>query len=129
MTLRLLPDRHLVGAYNYLCHTEPFWGMRPKLLDADDVSFQVIRDRRTSGYFLPPMASIKFPTIAVSSACVGSTNLLMEIMAHEILHMYQWLSKTETSNTEHNAAFFELSKKVCKAHVFDIKSFAGEKGI
>jgi hypothetical protein len=126
MTLRIRPDRHLPGAYSYLCQTEPFFGMRPKLLDADDIKFLVTRDRDTAGYFLPPEKAGGYPTIAISSTCVGSTLVLHEIMGHEMIHLHQWMSKTDTPNTMHNAAFHKWAEKVCRAHVFDIKSFAGE---
>lgn len=123
MSLKLRPDRHLYGAYNYLRLTEPFFGLKPKLPEADEVKFIVSRERKTQGFF---RMEDGFPSIGISSFCTGSSQSLIEIMAHEIIHLFQWAAKSETANTQHNAEFIRLSKRVCKAHGFDIKTFIGD---
>ena len=120
MTLKLRPDRHLYGAYDYLRKTEPFAGWKPTLPEPDAVRFVVTRERKRQGYFI---VRDGFPEIGVSQVCIGSTASLMELMAHELIHLFQWIAKTETRNVQHNAEFSRLAKRVCAAHVFDPGQF------
>ena len=46
-------------------------------------------------------------------------------MAHEMIHMRQRLTKTETKGAEHNAEFHQLAKLVCRRLGFDLGQFNG----
>lgn len=118
MSLKLHPDRHLPGAYTYLRLTEPFssWD----LPEADEIKFVVTNESGAYGWFRPEDG---VPTIGVSAKNIGSTDYLLPLMGHEMIHLYQWLAKTTTSNTQHNAEFRRLAKKVCRAHEWSEKEF------
>jgi predicted metal-dependent hydrolase len=44
-------------------------------------------------------------------------------MAHEMIHLKQGISKTETPNAVHNAEFWRIAKSVCKRFGWDEKTF------
>lgn len=111
-----LPLNHetLAAAYDYLRATPPFrdWN----LPEAEDVKFVITRSTVVAGTH-----SIRDgkDVIGVSSGCIGRTGSLMELMAHEMIHMHQREVCMETRGVEHNAAFKKLGAKVSKIHGFD----------
>lgn len=119
MALRLTHE-NLPAAYEYLRACEPF--RRWKLPEADEIGFKVTRHKDRYGHL---HGDIRSPNadIAISERCVGSTAKLLQIMAHEMIHLKQHVEKTETSNTQHNAEFRRLAKAVCREHMFDFKDF------
>lgn len=117
MTLPLHPDM-LASAYDYLRTTPPF--NRWNLPDAEDVLFVVTRSKRTMGTHSTVNGR---HVIEVSRCKVGYTGTLMSLMAHEMVHMHEVLTKTGTPGVEHNAAFQQFSKQVCKYHGFDPNEF------
>jgi hypothetical protein len=117
--VKLTPDI-LEAAYEYLRATPPFKGWR--LPEGDEIGFIVSRrpDRfsHMQGYVRSSQAEI-----SISEKLVGSTCVLIEAMAHEMVHLRQHLRRTETANTEHNAEFYRLAKRVCAVHGWDFKTF------
>lgn len=111
-----LPLNHeiLAAAYDYLRATPPFrdWN----LPEAEDVKFVVIRDPKTAGWHKITRGK---DFIGVSSGCIGRTHSLMEVMAHEMIHLHQRDVCMDTRGVEHNAAFKKLVLKVAKFHGFD----------
>lgn len=110
--LRLTSDV-LRAAYAYLEETEPFRSWN--LPDAEDVRFVVSRGKGVQGW-----AVLHKKEIAISSACVGCTRVLMEIMAHEMVHMHV---DRHGDASPHGPHFLKAAKKVCAIHGFDYKSF------
>ena len=110
----------LEAAYSYFLVTPPFnyknW--RKYLLPPDDVVFSVSAEW-ISGYF----THNDHAHIVLSSKRVGSTSRVMDIMAHEMIHLLQWVKKTETKGVEHNAEFDRLARKVSSIHGWDYKEF------
>lgn len=119
MALRLTHE-NLPAAYEYLRACEPF--RRWNLPEADEVGFEVSRRRDRYGHM---SGDLRTPgaVLAISEVNVGSTHRLMEVMAHEMIHLRQHLRKTET-RAQHNAEFKRLAAQVCAQHIFDPKSFA-----
>lgn len=108
----------LAAAYDFLRSTPPF--RRWRLPPADEVQFHVTRE------------PFKFGThefdgqehiIGISERRVGHTYTLFITMAHEMIHAYQAISKTETKGAEHNAAFRRIARCVCRYHGFDPREF------
>lgn len=111
--LKLTPEI-LRATYAFLDETEPFcmWG----LPDADEVKFIVSKDRTLSGWARWPEREI-----GISSAAVGCTRVLVEVMAHEMVHFA--VDQTKVERSEHGQLFCAYAAKVCRAHGFDYKSF------
>lgn len=116
MTLRLTPD-NLAAAYDYLRTTDPFitW----KLPKSGRVKFRVIKDPRVFADFGVENGA---PVIRVSTARNGHTNTLLSTVAHEAIHLHQYLRKLETKG-EHNADFKRRAKRICALHGFDPLTF------
>lgn len=117
MTLPLDPET-LAAAYDYLRTTPPF--SRWNLPESEDVVFKAAITPRHHGWY---DRKKRKHILAVSRGSVGHTTSLMETMAHEMCHLFQALTKTETPGTEHNAAFLKLVVQVCRYHGFDPKAF------
>lgn len=111
MTLRLTPDI-LRAAYDYLRETRPFCNWN--LPEGEDVKFKVVRNR-LYGY------SVDFKQeIAVSTYRVGRTDILMETLAHEMIHLH--LDRFGVKS-QHGKAFHKAAAQVCREHGFDPKRF------
>jgi hypothetical protein len=118
MTLPLTPDI-LRTSYNYLSTTPPFdkWN----LPDGDDIVFKVVTSIKLRGWYEIDKDN-KRHTIAISSRYIGRTDSLMEVMAHEMIHLHQEHSGCNDRG-EHGRAFDKLAKKVCDTHGWDLKQF------
>lgn len=127
MTIPLKPD-HLAAAYECLRALPPLSAWQ--LPHADEVEFHVVRDRQNYGWHrytngviqstgrnAPPMRH----AIYVSSWNVGYLNTLMHVMAHEMIHLYQSATGTDTSGVLHNAEFRRLQDQVSRTLGFDPK--------
>jgi hypothetical protein len=114
-----LPLNHyvLAAAYDYLAATEPF--CRWNLPEGEDVAFKVIRDRQRCGSYQRVGDT---HTISISAAAIGHTTSLMQIMAHEMIHLHEEAAGMVTP-AEHSAAFRKLAAVVCRFHGFDPKMF------
>ncbi len=116
MTLHLTSEV-LRGAYDFLRTTQPFhrWKLPPGVL----VEFRVVATADARGWHTRSTARDSRHVVAVSRACIGRTDSLMMVMAHEMMHVHQSARGTETSNTIHNAEFRRLARLVCRRHGFD----------
>lgn len=115
MTLRLTPDI-LRGAFDFLKTTPPF--SRWRLPESDDIEFHVGRAKDCLGHY--EGGETAEHRIAVHETGVGFTITLLEVMAHEIIHLR--LANTKDCRG-HGAAFKRLARLVCKYHGFDPKRF------
>ncbi len=105
----------LEAAYDFLQATPPFrrWRMPPGV----EVTFRVGRRGDELGsYQWDPQAGLH--VIGISAKCIGRTESLVMVMAHEMVHLYQRQRGTFTS-ANHNAEFCRLGKLVCRHHGFD----------
>ncbi len=108
----------LQGAYDFLRTTQPFhrWRLPP----GEEVEFRVVSTSKALGWHWKPHPGVRrHHVVGISKACVGHTDTLVRIMAHEMTHLYQAERGLETSNTEHNAGFRRLVRLVCRRHGFD----------
>lgn len=111
MTLPLTPQM-IAGAYEFLRLTPPFRGWN--LPHADNVEFSVTahRDREADWGRNADGSHV----IRVSTRAVGSTDSLIQAVAHEMIHA-RW-------GFTHGAAFTRGAQRVCKYHGWDVKRFA-----
>lgn len=117
MTLHITPEI-LQHAYDYLRSTPPFrsWNMP----EAEDVLFKVGRSHDTRGVYR--LVDGKH-TITISQRCIGRTSSLMEILAHEMIHLHEEATGMCRPGVEHTAAFHKIAARVCRIHGFDPKLF------
>src|SRR5438067_11747929 len=114
--LRLTPES-LEGAYEFLRATLPF--RRMNLPHADEILFRVMGTRDCFGHFRGrSKRAPDFNEIGVSQRMVRSTDVLIATMAHEMIHLFQHESGSD-SRTDHNAQFRRIAARVCRIHGFD----------
>jgi hypothetical protein len=110
-------------AYELLRATKPFkgWNLPP----AAAVEFTTNKSMDTRGYYIYHAHRKKKSVheISVSLNCIGNLKSLVEVMAHEMIHLEERVSCTLTPGAMHNAAFMRKAKGVCKHHSFDFKLF------
>lgn len=114
MTLRLTPDM-LAAGYDFMRTTDPFrcW----KLPESDEMGFHVVRRADLSADFGMEQG---MPFIRVSEAHNGHAVTLLSTLAHEMIHLRQYL----TGDRElHGPRFRRVAAKVCAVHGFDPKTF------
>lgn len=119
MTLFLTPHA-LAAAYDYLRATPPFNGW--KLPESDAVEFGVTKHRDREGDH-NVYQRVGEHIIRASSHFVKTTDGVMQLMAHEMIHMHQEITKTIT-RVQHNRAFHRLARRVCRCHGWDAVRFA-----
>jgi hypothetical protein len=112
VTLSLTPDT-LRLAYDYLNGTKPF--SRWNLPDGEDVKFRVVGDHGRWGWY---QRIGQHHVIGVSRKFIGSTDSLMRLMAHEMIHLHEEHAGACGSG-QHSAAFNRWAAEVCKVHGFD----------
>lgn len=119
MALTLTPDM-LDAAYSFLRVSPPFdrWGLPLPFM----LKFEVIRSTDYMGWFVPPSESSNAVKIQISGRCVGHTDTLLRVMAHEMIHAHQWFTGKDTRSL-HNADFRKKAARVCAAHGWDPKLF------
>ena len=105
-------------AYELLRHCEPFdkWN----LPEPEDVQFKVAKSKSCYGWH--NTRSQKKHTIAISKNLLSSIPFLIEIVAHEMIHMHMSHSHI-TDTSDHGPAFKAFAAQVCKIHHFDPKAF------
>ena len=114
MTLRLTPDM-LAAGYDFLRTTAPF--LRWRLPESDELGFHVVRDMALSADFGVEQG---IPFIRVSEANNGLAATLLATLAHEMIHLRQYL----TGDREHHGPRFKrMAARVCAVHGFDPKTF------
>lgn len=116
MTLRLTPEI-LRGAYDFMRITPPFRGW--KLPDGDDVEFYVGRKSTHLAEYEPGETAEH--RIALHETGVGYTQTMIELLAHEMVHLS--LADTKHAKVEHGAEFKRRARLVCRSHGFDPKRF------
>ena len=114
MTLRLTPDM-LAAAYDFLRTTEPF--RRWRLPESDELGFYVVRDAGLSADFGMREG---VPLIRVSEANNGHAVTLLASLAHEMIHLRQYLTG---DREQHGPRFRRTAARVCAVHGFDPKIF------
>ena len=114
VTLPLTKDL-LRGAYDFLRMTPPF--KKWKLPPGEIVKFVVTRSPTVQGDHILVKG---VHTIRVSCKKVGATSTLMELMAHEMVHVK---CDRDGVKSEHGADFKRAARLVCKYHGFDEASF------
>lgn len=114
MTLPLTPDL-LRATYDFLRHTPPFkgWVLPP----GHEVRFRITRSRSVQGDHLLEGG---VHTVRVSCRKTGNTYVLVELMAHEMVHI---MCDREGVRSERGSRFIRLAKTVCRHHGFDPKNF------
>lgn len=118
MTLTLTPHS-IAAAYDYLRTTPPFKGWN--LPDSDAVEFAVTKHRDREGDH-NVYQRIGEHIIRVSSHLIKTTDGLMQVIAHEMIHMHQEIAKT-ISRVPHNREFKRLATHVCRRHGWDAARF------
>lgn len=117
MSLRLTPQR-LAAVYEMLRAMPPFcgWGLPP----SSGVKFHVSRDRATDAAW---WIDGERHSIEVSQARTGLLSTLIVSMAHEMIHAWQRIKKSETNGVQHNAEFRRIARAVCKRYGWDDHQF------
>jgi hypothetical protein len=116
MTLRLTPQM-LAAAYDFLRTSQPFSGW--KLPESDAVAFTVNHHK----YWFGSHQGAETCLITISDATVGHTSTLIRVMAHEMIHLRQYLHGEESRKISHNRDFRRKAALICKIHGFDEKAF------
>jgi hypothetical protein len=114
-----LTPKILRAAYAYLSETPPFDGWN--LPDAEDVDFEVIRNRKMQG-----CCHVDFdpPKFKISALCHEHSNSLLATMGHEMIHLHQWQNGLKKKkHVWHNKTFWALAREVCAIHGFDPGQF------
>ena len=114
MTLPLTPTL-LRATYDYLCQTPPFtrWHMPP----GREVRFRVTRSWTVQGDHLLEKGR---HTVRVSSNKSGTTHTLLQLMAHEMVHV---VCDRDGVRSEHGREFRRRAASVCRYHGFDPRNF------
>ena len=117
MTLHLTPEM-LEKSYDLLRVSPPF--RRYSLPPSEEITFHVGRTRHLQGEYdhVRDVGHV----ITISDGKIGRLVSLIEVMAHEMIHLYQREKKSETP-AQHNVEFRRLAKIVCRHHGFDPKLF------
>lgn len=102
----------LEAAYEFLRATPPF--SRWKLPHADEIEFRVTRHRDCQGKCV---TEDDRHAILVSEVKIGRTFGLLELMAHEMVHVH--CHRQGHLKPEHGAVFRRHAARVCKEHGFD----------
>lgn len=107
----------LEASYEYLRVSPPFraWKLPP----ADDVGFKVTIDKQVQGRC--EFWKGEF-TIKVSTRAITRTSGLMELMAHEMVHLHLFQRKAKDP-IGHGREFKRCAARVCKYHGFDLANF------
>lgn len=117
MAGRRFHPEEVAAAYDFLAATPPFnkWKLPP----SDEVGFAVTDHQDEFGAFVVDGEKI---TIRISANFQSHTFRLLEVLAHELIHMAQHVAKKSTKSS-HNADFNARAKRVCALHGFDPKGF------
>lgn len=115
--MNIRPEQ-VAAVYEMLRAFPPF--DRWKLPEADAVAFHVRNIQGTHGKYQFDNGH----NITISTAHIDSHAALVDTTAHEMIHLYQDIKKTD-NKSQHNAQFRRLSKRVCDAFLWDAKRFIG----
>ncbi len=118
MSLPLTPDR-LEAMYDCLRAFPPF----TSLPEGKDIHQFIVSKRKDQEGHYTRYSGTEKHIISISANRIGHFNSLAQVMAHEMIHLYQGIKKTETPNAIHNAEFLRIAKSVCKRFGWDEKTF------
>lgn len=107
----------LESAYEFLKTTPPFKSWN--LPEGEDMRFHVVRTPNPIAFYRRESGK---HAISVSSACVGHTATLVQVIAHEMIHLHEALIGLESA-AQHGKSFHQFASRVCKFHGFDPKGF------
>ena len=110
----------MAAVYDCLRAFPPF--SRMKLPAADAIEFHVTRHTDRFGHYTRVQRSEQHE-LAVSTRHVGAWDTLVLTVAHEMIHLYQGVKKSDNSNTQHNAEFRKIARQVCRRFAWDFKQF------
>lgn len=105
------------AAYRLLLTTLPF--RRWNLPHPDRICFRVLVTRERFGHWIAYTGSPYVGEIAVSTK-VKTAALLVEVIAHEMVHMRQ---DDLGLRDHHGAGFKRLAALVCRRHGWDLEKF------
>jgi hypothetical protein len=113
MSFPLTPEL-LASMWDCLRQMPPF--CKWKLPPAGMMEFRAPARADVFGEFRAPN------TITISASLHGHFDTVFKTLAHEAIHVVQFLDKTENKN-QHNADFLRKAKLVCKTFGYDFKGF------
>lgn len=120
MPIALTAER-VAAVYDCLRTFPPF--CRWKLPPSDEVIFHVTRHRDRQGHCTVDH-NCKNPEITVSEYWVGTFETLVSLVAHEMIHLHQFLSGADPGpGTQHDAEFRRIAKRICLLFNWDYKQF------
>lgn len=117
--MHITPEQ-CAAVYDCLRAFVPFKAMR--LPPADEVIFKVTNDRTKQGYCTILVDRSGGHEIGISNWWIGEFQSLVPIVAHEMIHMHQWIQRTDTPSM-HNAEFRRIARRVCKLFQWDYRQF------
>jgi SprT-like family len=108
----------LRAAYDFLAATSPFceWDLPPSSAITFDLENA---DRSRLGYYSKRADK---HVIGVRADLIGRTSELIEVLAHEVVHLHRRL-KYGSGSDPHDHVFRKLARQVCSAHGFDLSRF------
>ena len=109
----------LAHAYDYLSATPPY--KRWNLPASDEVRFGIIRSRKKCAHCFWDGTTHVIELF--SSKNVGSHDMILSTMAHEMVHMHMDMTGIMKTDNPHDAAFQKFADRVCKIHQFDRLAF------
>lgn len=114
--LHLTPSM-LYAAYELLRVTPPFRAWR--LPRGHEIEFHVSVSAGVRGEAAKLTDGYR---ITISSVLIGTLHSLLYTMAHEMLHVHQFIAKTATAKA-HNRQFDKLAARICRIQRWDEKDF------
>jgi SprT-like family len=108
----------LRGAYDFLAATSPFcdWDLPPSSAITFDLENS---DRSRLGYYNNVNGT---HVIGIRASLIGNTSELIEVLAHEVVHLHRRL-KYGSGSDPHDHVFRKLARQVCNVHGFDLSRF------
>lgn len=114
--MHLTPER-VAAVYDCLRAFRPF--SRWNLPESDEIEFRVGVQEDAFAHYWRENGQHAFE---VSMLLVKDWQMLVETVAHEMIHLHQALRKTETK-AEHNREWHRFADQVCAAFKFDRDKF------
>jgi hypothetical protein len=113
-----ITKNQLAHAYEFLCSCPPFetWN----LPSAEDVQFKVTHNKGYIGEYTIDKKGRH--QISASTKHITSVHALIELMAHEMIHLHEKEAGMET-RAEHSPAFKLLAAQVCAICRFNCDGF------
>lgn len=118
MTLHITP-KLIEHAYELLRATQPF--KKWKLPPADALGFKVTAQGDRYGHYNDGKPQGHWPHIAISTVHVKDLKTLLEVLAHEMVHIRQGQLGRDVA--DHGRVFKRLAAQVCKRHGFSMETF------